>query len=36
MRQLNGVYSQAFNRRHERPGHVLECRFHAQVVDKDA
>jgi len=36
MRQLNGVYSQAFNRRHQRPGHVLEGRFHAQVVDKDA
>jgi putative transposase len=36
MRQLNGVYSQAFNRRHERPGHVLEGRYHAQVVDKDA
>jgi putative transposase len=36
MRQLNGVYSQNFNRRHERPGHVLEGRFHAQVVDKDA
>jgi putative transposase len=34
MRQLNGVYSQAFNRRHERPGHVLEGRYHAQVVDK--
>jgi len=36
MRQLNGVYSQAFNRRHGRPGHVLEGRFHPQVVDKDA
>ena len=36
MRQLNGVYSQAFNRRHERVGHVLEGRFHAQVVDKDS
>lgn len=36
MRQLNGVYSQAFNRRHGRPGHVLEGRFHAQVVGKDA
>jgi len=35
MRQLNGVYSQAFNRRHQRPGHVLQGRFHAQVVDKD-
>ena len=29
MRQLNGVYSQAFNRRHERPGHVLEGRYRA-------
>ena len=36
MRQLNGVYSQRFNRRHERPGHVLEGRFHAQIVDRDA
>ena len=36
MRQLNGVYSQSFNRRHGRPGHVLEGRFHAQVVDKEA
>jgi REP element-mobilizing transposase RayT len=35
MRQLNGVYSQAFARRHGRPGHVLQGRFHAQVVDKD-
>jgi REP element-mobilizing transposase RayT len=35
MRQLNGVYSQRFNRRHERPGHVLEGRFHARVVDRD-
>jgi len=36
MRQLNGVYSQGFNRRHRRPGHVFEGRFHAQVVDKQA
>lgn len=36
MRQLNGVYSQRFARRHERPGHVLQGRFHAQVVDRDA
>ena len=36
MRQLNGVYSQAFNRRHQRPGHVLEGRFHARVVDKQS
>ncbi len=36
MRQLNGVYSQSFNRHHGRSGHVLEGRFHAQVVDKEA
>jgi len=36
MQQLNGVYSQGFTRRHRRPGHVLEGRFHAQMVDKDA
>ena len=36
MRQLNGVFAQRFNRRHERPGHVLEGRFHAQVIGRDA
>lgn len=36
MRQLNGVYTQRFNRRHERCGHVLQGRFGAQVVDGDA
>jgi hypothetical protein len=35
MRQLNGVYGQGFSRRHERPGHVLQGRFHAQVVARD-
>jgi putative transposase len=35
MRQLSGVYGQRFSRRHERPGHVLQGRFHAQVVDRD-
>ena len=32
MRQLNGVYTQAFNRRHRRVGHVLQGRFKAIVV----
>jgi putative transposase len=36
MRQLNGVYTQQFNRRHERCGHVLQGRFGAQLVDGDA
>ena len=35
MRQLNGVYTQRFNRRHERCGHVLQGRFGAQLVDGD-
>ncbi len=36
MRQLNSVYSQGFSRRHRRPGHVLEGRFGARVVDGEA
>ncbi len=36
MRQLNGVYTQAFNRRHGRVGHVLQGRFKALVVDRDS
>ncbi|MEK7817637.1 MAG: transposase, partial [Actinomycetota bacterium] len=36
MRQLNGVYTQAFNRRHGRVGHVLQGRFKAILVDKDS
>ena len=35
MRQLNGVYSQSFNRRHSRVGHVLQGRYKAILVDKD-
>lgn len=36
MRQLNGVYTQRFNRRHERCGHLLQGRFGAQLVDAEA
>ncbi len=36
MRQLNGVYTQAFNRRHKRVGHVLQGRFKAIVVDRES
>ena len=35
MRELNGVYTQAFNRRHARVGHVLQGRFKGLLVDKD-
>lgn len=36
MRHLNGVYTQAFNRRHELVGHLFQGRFKAIVVDRDA
>jgi len=36
MRQLNGMYTQRFNREHGRVGHVFQGRFKAIVVDKDA
>jgi REP element-mobilizing transposase RayT len=36
MRQLNGIYTQTFNRRHGRVGHVLQGRFKAILVDKDS
>jgi REP-associated tyrosine transposase len=36
LRQLNGVYTQAFNRCHDRVGHVLQGRFKAILVDKDS
>lgn len=34
MRQLNGVYTQAFNRAHQRVGHVFQGRFKAILVEK--
>jgi REP element-mobilizing transposase RayT len=36
MRHLNGVYTQRFNRRHARVGHVFQGRFKAILVDKDS
>ena len=36
MREINGVYTQAFNRRHGRVGHVLQGRYKAVLVDKDS
>jgi putative transposase len=34
MRQLNGVYTQAFNRAHQRVGHVFQGRYKAILVEK--
>jgi REP element-mobilizing transposase RayT len=36
MRQLNGIYTQAFNGRHRRVGHLFQGRYHAVVVEKEA
>lgn len=36
MRHINGVYTQAFNRRHGKVGHVFQGRFKAVLVDRDA
>jgi putative transposase len=35
MRRLNGVYTQSFNRRHARVGHVFQGRYKAIIVDKE-
>lgn len=36
MRHINGVYTQSYNRRHEKIGHVFHGRFKAILVDEDA
>ena len=36
MRRFNGVYTQAFNRRHGRVGHVFQGRYKSILVDKDS
>ena len=35
MRQLNGVFTQASNRRHRRSGHLFQGRYKAILVDAD-
>lgn len=36
MRQLNGVYTQKFNRTHNRVGHVFQGRYKAILVEKQS
>ncbi|MGD0958784.1 MAG: transposase [Methylomonas sp.] len=36
MRQLNGVYTQRFNRGHQRVGHVFQGRYKAIIVQKES
>ncbi|MCH8106576.1 MAG: transposase [Proteobacteria bacterium] len=36
MRQLNGVYTQSFNRAHRRVGHVFQGRYKAILAEKES
>lgn len=36
MRHINGIYTQAFNRRHAKVGHLFQGRFKAILVDREA
>ena len=36
MRQVNGVYTQRFNRRHGRDGHLFQGRYRAILVERDS
>src|ERR1700752_5232406 len=36
LRYLNGVYTQTFNRRHRRVGHLFQGRFKAILVQKES
>lgn len=36
MRQLNGVYTQSFNRRHRKVGHLFQGRYKAILVERDS
>ena len=36
MRQLNGVYTQSFNRSHKKTGHIFQGRYKAILVEKES
>lgn len=36
MRHINGVYTQRFNQRHHKVGHLFQGRFKAVLVDRDS
>jgi putative transposase len=36
MRQLNGVYTQSFNRRHQQVGHLFQGRYKAIHIEKES
>jgi hypothetical protein len=36
MRQLNGIYTQSFNRRHKSVGHLSQGQFKAILVERES
>lgn len=36
MRQVNGVYTQKFNRRHKRSGHLFQGRYKSILIEKES
>ena len=36
MRQINGIYTQYFNNRHNRPGHIFQGRYKAILIQKES
>jgi REP element-mobilizing transposase RayT len=36
MRQLNGIYTQSYNRRHKKTGHIFQGRYKAVLVEKES
>jgi hypothetical protein len=36
MRQLNGIYTQIYNRRHQRVGHIYQGRYKAILIEKES
>lgn len=36
MRHINGVFTQVYNRRHQKTGHLFQGRFKAILIDRDA
>lgn len=36
MRQVNGIYTQLFNRKHKRHGHLLQGRYKAILIQKES
>lgn len=36
MREINGIYTQTFNRRHSHTGHVFQGRYKSLLIDEDA